>query len=71
MGKLQAAYLLLVILPCVISLASGMAVRIWQKNPRAHTNMKPSAHSPVPPLGSPPAASRDTPDAVRKVFHLC
>jgi hypothetical protein len=71
MGKLQAAYWLLVMLPCVISLAAGMAVRIRQKNPRAHIKKKPSAHSPAPPLGSLPAASRDTPDAVRKVFHLC
>lgn len=46
MGKLQAAYWLLMILPCAISLAGGMAVRIRQKNLSAHINKKPSAHSP-------------------------
>lgn len=49
MGKLQAAYWLLMILPCAISLADGMAVRIRQKNLRAHINEKPALTPPVPP----------------------
>ncbi len=46
MGKLQAAYWLLMILPCAISLADGMAVRIRQKNLRAHINEKPALTTP-------------------------
>lgn len=45
MGKLQAAYWLLVVVPWVVSLA----LRIWEKNLRPHLNKEDQPNSPVPP----------------------
>ncbi len=52
MGKLQAAYWLLVVAPWVVSLVGAMALRIWGKNLRPHLNIEDHPNSPVPPSDS-------------------
>ena len=49
MGKLQAAYWLLVVAPWVVSLVARSAFRIWEKNLRPHLNKEDQPNSPVPP----------------------
>jgi len=49
MGKLQAAYWLLVVAPWVVSLVARSALRIWEKNLRPHLNKEDQPNSPVPP----------------------
>jgi len=49
MGKLQAAYWLLVVAPWVVSPGARSALRIWEKNLRPHLNKEDQPHSPVPP----------------------
>lgn len=50
MGKLQAAYWLLVVAPWVVSLAARLALRIWGKNLRPHLIKKASHFPPCRPL---------------------
>lgn len=49
MGKLQAAYWLLVAVPWVVSLVARMALRIWAKNVRPHINKQAQPNPPVCP----------------------
>lgn len=49
MGKLQAAYWLLVVAPWVVSLVARSALRIWEKNPSTHFHKEDQPNSPVPP----------------------
>ena len=49
MGKLQAAYWLLVVAPWVVLLVARSALRIWEKNLRPHLNEEDQPNSPVPP----------------------
>ncbi len=61
MGKLQAAYWLLVVAPLaarpltawVVLLVARSALRIWEKNLRPHINKEDQPYSPVPPSAPP------------------
>ncbi len=71
MGKLQAAYWLLVVAPWVVSLVGAMALRIWEKNLRPHLNIEDQPNSPVPPSVPLDRWGTRKPFGVRNVFERC